>query len=110
LATADINKKYFLLSFRFNKRTPDDFGLVQSEEDADILIDKVDSSQWVFQQSYDFGWGNENGFMRMPELDFEQLWYILINLAIEDNIYGCAHKVMEKYPDNLLEVLTGIFS
>lgn len=47
--------------------------------------------------------------MRIPELNFEQLWYIFINSAIEDNIYGCAHIIMEKYPDKLFEVLTGIF-
>lgn len=105
----DINKKYFLLSFRFNKSTSDDFGLVQSKEDISIFTNKDDNSQWVRQESYDFGWGNENGFMRLPELNFEQLWYLLNNSAIQDNMYGSAFIIEERYPDKLLEVLKNIF-
>lgn len=105
----DVNNKYFLLSFRFNKRTPDDFGLVQSKNDTTIFINIDDNSQWVWQESYDFGWGNENGFMRLPELNFEQLWYLLNNSSIQDNIYGSAYIIEQKYPDKLFEVLTNIF-
>lgn len=105
----DINRKYFLLSFRFNKSTSDDFGLVQSKEDTNIFIDKDDNSQWVWQESYDFGWGNENGFMRLPELNFEQVWYLLNNSTIQDNMYGSAFIIEEKYPDKLMEILKSIF-
>lgn len=105
----DINSKYFLLSFRFNKSTPADFGLIPSEEDSTLFIDKDDNSLWIWQKSYDFGWGNENGFMRLPELNFEQLWYLLTQSPNQDNMYGSAYIIEQRYPDKLLEVLTCIF-
>jgi hypothetical protein len=105
----DISKKYFLLSFRFNKSTPDDFGLVQSKDDSTIFIDIDDTSQWVRQESYDFGWGNENGFMRLPELNFEQLWNLLNNSTIQDNKYGSAYVIEQKYPEKLYEAMKNIF-
>lgn len=105
----DVNNKYFLLSFRFNKSTFDDFGLIPSKEDSNLFIDKNDDSQWLWQKSYDFGWGNENGFMRLPELNFEELWYLLNHSTDQDNMYGSAYSIEQRYPDKLLEVLTFIF-
>lgn len=55
MISVDINKKYFLISFRFNKSTPEDFGLIKSIKDSSIYINTMDNSHWIKQESYDFG-------------------------------------------------------
>ena len=61
---------YFLMSFRFNKQTAKDFDLIPS---GNFFIHKHDGSVWIEKKLYDLGWGKENGFMRLPELSFDDL-------------------------------------
>lgn len=110
MISIDVNKKYFLISFKFNKSTPEDFGLIQSNKDSSIYIDRVDNSQWIKHESYGFGWGNENGYLRLPKLKFDELWYLLINSTIQENKYGSAYIIEQEYPDELLKVLVNIFT
>lgn len=44
--TIDLNKIYFMMSFRFDKSKPEDFGLVASKDEEDIFIDLKDASLW----------------------------------------------------------------
>jgi hypothetical protein len=105
----DVNKKYFLMSFRFDKTKPEDFGLVQSSDNEKLYINKLDNSEWFKYELYDFGWGNECGFMRLPELEFSELKYLLENSKVQENRYGAAYVLEKNYPDNLLNYLLTIF-
>lgn len=98
----DLTQQYFLTSFRFDKTTSEDFGLVPSSEQADLFIRKSDGSTWKKKNLYDFGWGNETGFVKQPELDFEGLWYLLLNSGLQENEYGAASELLDLYPDELL--------
>jgi len=101
----DITKAYFMLSFRSNKNKPSDFVLVPSQEYAGLYELKADGSIWRRKELYDFGWGNECGFVRFPDLDFEDLWMLLLKSSIKDNQYGAAYVIQEKFSDSLLEEL-----
>ena len=98
----NLDQQYFLMSFRFDKTNPEDFDLAPSSEQDDLFKRTSDSSNWKKKNLYDFGWGRENGFVRQPELDFEELWYLLLNSEIQENEYGAASELLEKYPDKLL--------
>ena len=106
----EYNKKYFQMSFRFDKNKPEDFGLTQSAYNSNIFIDKSDNSEWVNRELYDFGWGNEYGFMKLPKLDFFELWNLLENSLLKENKYGAAYILENEYPDNLLNNLLGILN
>ena len=106
----DLKKLYFRMSFRLNKVTPDEFGLVESGTDTYLYIDKIDGSIWKKKTLYDFGWGNEYGFMRLPELSFDEAWNMLTSSDIQENQYGAASLIDEKYSENLLEKIESIFS
>jgi len=106
----DHNKKYFLMSFRFDKEKPEDFGLSQSQYNCNIFIDTSDNSEWIQKELYDFGWGNEYGFIRLPELDFLELWNVLENSKLQENKYGAAYTLENKYPDTLLNHLLGLLN
>ena len=73
--TMSINpqKYFFKMSFRFDKCTPEAFGLVLSENSENIYVDKSEGSLWKQQNLYDFGWGAEYGFVRLPEPSFYDL-------------------------------------
>lgn len=103
--SADINKKYFRMSFKFDKSKPEDFGLIQSNQNADIYIDANDNSEWERKALYDFGWGNENGFVRLPQLDFVTLWHLLQNSELQENIYGAAYIIESEFSDALKNYL-----
>ena len=105
----DPNERYFVMSFRFNKNKAEDFGLTPSAEEG-IYIDNKDGSLWIRRQLYSFGWGQENGFMRVPQLTFEQLWYLLINSDIEGNRYGAATIIEEEYAGELRDLILNVFS
>lgn len=106
----DVNKKYFLMSFRFDKTKPEDFGLVRSSYDENLYICKSDNSKWLKCELYDFGWGNEFGFERLPELEFSELIYLLENSKVQENRYGAAYVLEKKYPDDLLNYLLSVFN
>ena len=64
-----MNEKLFMMSMRFNKESPEDFGLIPSE-DSDIYVKPSDNSLWKKRNLYDFGWGKENGFYKLPLPNF----------------------------------------
>ena len=106
----DPQKYFFKMSFRFDKCTPEAFGLVLSENSENLYVDKADDSLWGQQNLYDFGWGAEYGFVRLPELNFYDLWNLLSNSNIQDNQHGAACLLEEKYAAELLEKIESIFS
>lgn len=104
----DTNKDYFRMSFRFDKKNPEEFGLTHLNKDLDQYIDINDNSYWVRRKLYDFGWGNENGFMRLPNLSFDELWRLLVESKIEANRYGAAYVIEKEYPEELLSYLISL--
>lgn len=94
--------KYFLMSFRFNKNIAEDFGLIESD-DVNFAFDPDDNTLWKKCCLYDFGWGKENGFYKMPLPEFNELFNIILYSDNKEDIYGAAAIIMEVYPDLLLE-------
>ena len=65
--------KYFMMSMHFNKSKPEDFGL--KVLNSDTYIDD-EGTKWKPLELYDFGWGPENGYYRLPMLSFKDLFII----------------------------------
>lgn len=101
--------KYFKMSRRFDKRTPQDFGLTERSENGDA-IDPEDGSQWHSCTLYDYGWGSENGFYRIPLPEFSALLGIVLDSNDQDDVYGAASVILELFPNDLLESLEHIYS
>ena len=91
---------YFTISFRYNKQKAGDFGLI--ERDKDSAIDPTDGSVWIKTSSYDFGWGKENGYYKYPLPDFSKLLNLVLFSSNDEDIYGAASVITEKYSHELL--------
>jgi len=104
----NMNEKLFMMSMRFNKESPEDFGLIPSEE-TDIYIMPSDKSLWKKRNLYDFGWGKENGYYKLPLPQFDDLVNIIINSESKDNKYGAAAIILDDFNDDLLFKCQEIF-
>lgn len=93
--------KYFLMSTLFNKSSAADFGLV--EKDGRFFRES-DNSEWIKCNLYDNGWGDENGFYRLPLGDFYELINIVLTGEKEDSL-GAAAIIMDRYNDELKDFL-----
>ncbi|WP_111684157.1 hypothetical protein [Winogradskyella tangerina] len=103
----DINQKHFKASFRYNKSNPKDFGL-KEVSGKDHYVDK-NGDLWKNEILWDSGWGNEYGFVRLPVPNFEQLWILLTESNIENNLLGSA-ELLTHYPNELKEKLQTLFN
>lgn len=90
-----------MMSMRFNKNSPEDFGLIPTNED-DTFIMPSDNSLWKKRNLYDFGWGQENGYYRLALPSFEELVDIILSSDCNDNKYGAAAVILEDFCDELL--------
>jgi hypothetical protein len=104
----NINEPYFFASFRSTKQKPSDFGL-KEVEGKDYYLDK-NNNKWKNEYLWDNGWGNEYGFVRLPELSFSQLWNLLMKTKIQNNQLGASEFLNRKYPFELKERLKELFS
>ena len=93
--------KYFVMSRRFDKQSASDFGLVQKNEN--VAINLSDDSTWIKAELYDFGWGSEHGFYKLPLPCFSTLFELVLHSDDLDDMYGAAAVILSKYPDMLLE-------
>ena len=93
--------KYFLMSTLFNKRTAEDFGLV--EKDGRFFRES-DNSEWIKCKLYDNGWGDEEGFYKLPLGNFDELINIVLSEGEEDSL-GAAAIIMNEYNDELKDYL-----
>ncbi len=89
------------MSTLFNKTTAADFGLV--EKDGRFFRES-DNSEWIKCSLYGFGWGDENGFYKLPLGDFYELINIVLTGEKEDS-FGAAAIIMDRYNDELKSVL-----
>jgi hypothetical protein len=60
---------------------------------------------WKQKNLYDLGWGKENGYIRIPELTFEELWFLLCESKHQENKYGAASEIEQHYGEKLLNKL-----
>jgi len=100
--------KFFLMSHRFDKKGASDFGLEPLE--FNYAIDPDDRSIWESRKLYDFGWGAENGYCKLPIPNFEALLELVLFSENKDDVYGAASIIMEDHSDNFLEVCECISS
>lgn len=91
---------YFVMSMRFNKHNASDFGLVSI--DMNMATNPNDKSTWIKTNLYDFGWGKENGYYKNPLPDYPCLFEMTLNSKNQDDAYGAAAIILEKYPEELL--------
>ena len=92
----------FLMSVRFNKQSPQDFGLVYVNG---RFLRENDGTAWLPHPLFDLGWGKENGFYKIPLGSFEELMQlVLCDNDLEDS-YGAAAMIQEVYPTELKEFL-----
>ena len=103
-----LNEKYFLASVRFDRKTPEEFGLSRVIG-QDYCVDK-DGNKWQESIMWDNGWGQENGFYRLPALEFEELWILLTQSKIEQNQLGAAERINTKFSIEMKDKLTKLFS
>lgn len=92
---------YFMMSFRFNKQYPQDFGLTKINHD--IAFNPVDNSKWQAKLLYDFGWGKENGYCKLPIPDFTKLLDIILNSENNEDVYGATAIILDMYSEELLD-------
>jgi len=97
-----METKKFMMSMKYNRSKPEEFGLVPAAKGG-LYIDPSDNSLWQFRLLYDFGWGQEIGYYRLPMPDFETLVEIILHSVNETDKYGAAAVILEDYPDQLLE-------
>lgn len=97
-----MDMKQFLMSKKFNKTSPQDFGLVQDEKSG-LFIMTTDNSLWKRRDLYDFGWGKEYGFYRIPlPKKLDELIDIIMNTRFEENKYGAAAVILDDFCEELL--------
>ena len=92
--------KLFLMSTRFNKCSASDFGLVALADNK--TLDSKDGSIWEKAKLYDFGWGEENGFYRVPLPTFDTLFDIVLHSNDQEDRYGAAAIILKRSPEELL--------
>ena len=96
---------WFVMSRRFNKTKPEDFGFIIVDG---IIISPIDQSIWKPKKLYDFGCGQENGYYKTPLPEFLELMRIILEESDEDDIYGSAAIILEMFPKELLLYLESI--
>ena len=99
----DIEQNYFVASYRYNKEKPEDFNLIKIEGE-DYCLDK-NGIKWKEASLWCSGWGQEYGFIRQPEPNFNELWNLLKESKIENNQLGAAELINLKYPEELKKKL-----
>lgn len=99
---------HFLMSMRFNKINPQDFGLIPSNNPG-VLLKPEDGSQWKARPLYDFGWGKENGYYKIPLPDFNRLVAIILRSKDDEDRYGAAAIILDDYYEELLHKCLRLF-
>lgn len=98
--------KFFVMSKRFNKQSALDFGL--SDKGSGMAVNPDDGSLWKKDTLFDFGWGPENGYYRVPLPDFPHLLDIILLEGNDEDVFGAAAIVERQYPEELLEYCENI--
>lgn len=103
LEKIDVRTPYFMMSFKYDKTSPKEFGLQEMSDNINVSI--TDGSKWLKIDSHDFGWGSEIGFMRLPKLSFEELMSLLEHSPLDVNKYGAASVILSEHHQELFDYL-----
>ncbi|MBP3576092.1 MAG: hypothetical protein J6J55_06300 [Paludibacteraceae bacterium] len=90
--------KHFLMSFRFNKQSPQDFGLIYQNGK---FYNEKDGAEWKQCVLFDLGWGEENGYYKVPLASFEKLMQLVLSDDDIEDSYGAAAMIQKVYPTAL---------
>lgn len=99
---------FFLISVHFNKRNPEDFGLIKTES-PNIFVNPKDGTQWEKRDLIDFGWGIEVTFCKLPYLPFNELLELsfykknISKRIVDFDFYGSIGILLYDYPYELLD-------
>jgi hypothetical protein len=93
-----------MTSIMYNKSTPQDFGLLPSD-DPETYLHPEDGSMWKFRALNGFGDHDDgaNGYYRLPMPGFEELIRIVMDSQQSDDIYGAASVLLDDHADELLD-------
>lgn len=95
--------KKFMMSYKHDKTTPEDFGLVERDG---RYFSKKDGSEWIPHKMFNFGDGPENGFYKLPLDSFNGLIdFIEGSYKKEDQALCAAVMLMELYPSEVKKYL-----
>lgn len=97
----------FLMSVRFNKQKAEDFGLIYRDG---IFTRFTDKTEWKPCKLYDFGWGNENGFYKIPLASFDELIEMVLSDEDEEDSYGAASIILNQHSNELKLYLLNIIA
>ncbi len=102
LKTLPKNKK-FMMSYKHDKTTPENFGLVERDG---RYFSKKDNSEWIKHPMFDYGYGPEDGFYKLPLGSFNDLIsFIEGNYKKEDQSLCAAIMMMEMNPSEVKKYL-----
>ena len=91
---------FFVMSTRFDKSSATDFNFISIN--TDLAVNPKDGAIWMRCALYDFGWGKENGYFRVPLPDFKLLLHLALYSTSREDAYGAAAVIIEKYAEDLL--------
>lgn len=94
--------KYFMMSVRYNKQTPADFGLKLIDGK---FIHTKDGTEWEPCELYDFGWGKEIGFYKKPLGSFTELIRLVVRSSDDEDSFGATAIIEELFLDELKKYL-----
>ena len=121
----DLTIKYFYLTINFSSKWNNEFMLINE----DIYINTLTGEHFRKRLLYDFGWGQENGFERLPSLTFDELIELVENADLtikkkriwekyseeeirnndvnQSNLFGAISIIMQDHIEELIKFLTG---
>lgn len=100
-----FNMVFFRMSYKFNKTQCSDFGLFEKNG---RYYSKDDNSEWARRYLYDFGWGKENGFCKLPLCNFSDLINIALHSNDSEDSYAAAAIILDDYAEELKFFLLGL--
>ena len=84
-----------------NRTEPKDFRLVYDNA-LGLYRDQTDGSLWQNWELFDFGWGREPGYCKLPLPSTAEMLELLLNASIEDDYYGAASILLEERAEEAL--------
>jgi len=95
--------KHFMMNLRDTRRTPEDFGLVESSV-PDIYIKDNDGTKWIKRPMiYDLGREFFKAFCKIPIPDYSGLLAIVLNSDSMEDEYGAASIMLELFPEEVYD-------
>jgi len=114
-STININDNYFYMPFGPVTLHPKEIGLKPTFL-KDIYVDNETGTKWRKCILYNTGWGQPEGFEKLPELEFKDLIKLALlsdhtttKLSVqneESNKYGAIAVIMERHINELIDFLS----